>query len=156
MHETLKGNRVRFLALLLSAALAWPVGGAKAERPLPYDRIYTQKAPPQPIVRKTAKSAQARRVYRREELSIPQIWRDRLWSAPARARSLPARGFALATCPPGVPAGAVCLRPAGRYDGDAFVRALIESPNAETVPILKSLGIPVIEDVPPIVIINPD
>jgi hypothetical protein len=108
-------------------------------------------------VRRTAKGVPARRVYRREELSIPQIWRDRLWSAPARARALPARGaFALAACPPGVPAGAVCLRPAGRFEGDAFVRALIERPNAETVPILKSLGIPVIDDVPPIVIINPD
>jgi hypothetical protein len=90
------------------------------------------------------------RLYARHLATIPQVPR---WSAPigrgpeVRLASPPIH------CPP-VPPRRAC--PSGASSADPFVDALIDSPNARTIPILTRLGIPVIRDVPPIVIINPD
>lgn len=46
--------------------------------------------------------------------------------------------------------------PAYQAEGNALVRALVVPPSPETMRLLDELGIPAIEDVPPIVIINPD
>jgi hypothetical protein len=162
------------MAVVLAGALAWPAladdralaadpdgkrvspAMARLERGRPYDRIYTQGAGPGEAGARAGRSVYARRDYRSGDLGIQQIGRYRWRPAPSRYSLLARNVFALAHCPLGVPAGAVCIRAAAGRNADAFVRALLESPNAETVPILRSLGIPVIEDVPPIVIINPD
>jgi hypothetical protein len=39
--------------------------------------------------------------------------------------------------------------------GDPFIEALLDTPSKKTILLLDKLGIPAIEDVPPIVIINP-
>jgi hypothetical protein len=43
-----------------------------------------------------------------------------------------------------------------RLPGDPFVEALLGYPNSRTAPILRALGLPVILNVPPIVLINKD
>jgi hypothetical protein len=60
-----------------------------------------------------------------------------------------------ADCAAGVRRTLLCLKVSDDRGGDPFVEALLEPPNKKTIPLLNKLGIPVIKDVPPIVIINP-
>ena len=56
------------------------------------------------------------------------------------------------TCPPFLAAQLKCSE---YYNADPFVRALIDNPNPATYPTLDAYGIPAIDGVPPIVIIDP-
>jgi hypothetical protein len=56
------------------------------------------------------------------------------------------------TCPPFLAAQLKCSE---YYNADPFVRALIDNPNPATYPTLDEYGIPAIDGVPPIVIIDP-
>jgi hypothetical protein len=58
-------------------------------------------------------------------------------------------------CPAGVRRTLVCVKVTDDRDGDPFIEALLDTPNKKTIVLLDKLGIPVIKDVPPIVIINP-
>jgi hypothetical protein len=59
-------------------------------------------------------------------------------------------------CPAGVRTTLLCVRLTNHQEGDPFVEALLEPPSKKTILLLDKLGIPVIKDVPPIIIINPD